>query len=206
MHIHFTNALNSSWLFNMLDEGVANALVLKTYRLGVSVHHYSSIWNDKMISQSLLRGRGYFLLGSHMDDLSAFAKIWVPRLNAFSKLNVASLISAVVAPIIKIRSQSQLEMRDIELSSIGLHGTLVQGLNRNLFKRIKKHPMQFVYGLAQITTAVALSVFLFNGRTIPYLVKRRSLYTAFELTQVIVRFVVPILFSKFLRAQQPQTA
>lgn len=45
----------------------------------------------------------------------------------------------------------------------GMLGILRNGINTDIFKRIKEHRGQFIWGLAQLVTAVALTAFYIPG-------------------------------------------
>lgn len=136
--------------------------------------------------------------------------------------NITGCLLGLAAPIIKLRFRSDDPNKNfendeffepgfasytedkIDVDHIGIGGTLQQGLNKDWLNRVKKQPVQFIWGVVKMVIAIAL-IALVAVASIYSTVALHILlaYLAIKTAHAIVQFATPML-SRSSIVPQPQ--
>jgi len=129
--------------------------------------------------------------------------------------SILSVAFGVLSPVVKFRfTAEQLQRdfkpddkgcalyteKDISVTHLGISGSLIQGVNFSVFKRIYRKPTQFLLGCVQLTAAVALTC-LYTGIGTSFPILRSSVAIITEVAErhtIIKNIVLGALFTSTL--------
>lgn len=150
--------------------GLEHADTLTRDTLSIKSHKEDS-WNPSTVISNYFE-RKYFMPQRHISR-------WNPRILAGLipsikfRFNLAKLNEISVNQNNKKQTRENYEINKnfitawtaTSASHIGIPGSLIQGLNAELFTRIKQNPVKCLIGAAQLTAAVVLTLFFYKTQS-----------------------------------------
>ena len=187
--IGFYQLAQIAFLYQLYDSGIANILALETNRHGTSLYSYIKIHlqgvkiskgrafvyedDESLLSVGGLCNRLITPFSASFDSINAYAGLYIPF--------IISIPLGLISPVVKFRfTPEQLAKdfkedtepngalypeKDIGVSHLGITGSLMQGLNPSILKRIYSKPTKFLLGCAQLVAAIALTCIVYKIST-----------------------------------------